>query len=94
MLWLCGICVPATVFIVIFATGDTARILCLLFASPVVFASVYYGIILAFAPDRLHSEKHQLALRRIAVMGDSRTGPLLDQPPTSNPALEDLRDDR
>lgn len=88
ILWLCGICVPGALTTLLFANPNAFWIgIALVF--PVFVAAFSYIALLMLAPDRLHSEKYQLDLRKLQMLGDDRAGPIsIDEKAVSNPAVE------
>lgn len=87
LLWLCGICVPAAVLSGIFGPSDWAAVMFFALLSPVALAMVCYTGLLLLSPDRLHSERHQIELRKLTMIGDDRSGGVvIDHQPTSNPS--------
>lgn len=91
ILWLCGICVPSAVVCAIFAPSEWMVYMFFALLTPVAVALACYVGLLMMAPDRLHSERHQIELRKLATIGDDRSGGVvLEHEPTTNPSSKRL----
>lgn len=98
LIWSFSIVMICTTTVVLFQPGLFAWAF---FTIAAIFGS---AILLAYhfwsktSPDRLHSEKYQIDMYRLqrGMMGDDVSGPAVieHQEMTTNPAIEDVNDDR
>lgn len=89
LLWLIGITLLPAVAVTLFGTGYLAWAVCGVFLIPIPATIVAYFMWMFRDPDRLQSEKHQMDLRKITLLGDSVAGqlPTIDQKPIANPII-------
>ena len=87
LLWACGALYTFTIAMYGVVGGVPAHMVLALAIGMTGYLAFYYSFWQRRDPDRLHTEAHIQAMRRLDVMGDSNHGPMIDAEPVPNPYI-------